>query len=271
MHKNFIYLLILFTASAHAFAEAKIDISKYKIIEAQLKPGFRKSKKSFLKNTNETELYNWSGYAALTNLTNPAVNSVTHVTGSWIVPKLIPTKNDTHSATWVGIDGFASPTVQQIGTEQDWIKGKQTNFAWFEMYPDNIFHIINFGVNSGDLITASVQYAGHSTFILSITNHTQKLHTVIPPKFTKSSVAKRSSAEWIMEAILGKEVLPLANFNQINFYNCTATINKVSGPINNKTWQNQKVIMITKKFIPKAIPSDLTCGGKNFNVVWKHE
>lgn len=280
MINKFTYFFIFSLISINLFVLSDINISGYQLIEAKLKPIFRRSKKDFfikrhfsspsVKKTTGVST-NWAGYASLTNLTNPALNSVTQISGTWIVPKLSASSKDTFSSTWVGIDGFTSPTVEQIGTEQDWINGKQSNYAWFEMYPDFSFTIVNFTIQPGDLVTASVVYAGNSIFILSITNHTKKLHTVIPPKYTKSTVAQRSSAEWIMEAPFLKDVLPLAHFNKINFFNCTATINKIKGPINDKNWKNERIMMITENGALKAATSDLSCYGKNFSVVFKHE
>src|SRR5437870_4998940 len=59
---------------------------------------------------------NWSGYAAETNLTAPAANAVTAVSGSWVVPQVTGSSTG-YSSVWVGIDGYSSATVEQIGTE----------------------------------------------------------------------------------------------------------------------------------------------------------
>src|SRR4051812_35832181 len=67
---------------------------------------------------------NWSGYAAVTNLSSPAPNSVTAVSGSWVVPTVTGSRQgSSYSSAWVGIDGFSDSTVEQIGTEQDVING----------------------------------------------------------------------------------------------------------------------------------------------------
>ena len=79
----------------------------------------------------------WAGYAV-----TGAV--VTTVSGSWVQPAATcPGTKATESAFWVGIDGFAAtdPTVQQIGTDSDCIKGSKKKpggpsyYAWYEMYP----------------------------------------------------------------------------------------------------------------------------------------
>ncbi len=60
---------------------------------------------------------NWSGYAAETNFNHPKKNSVSAVSASWIVPTVIASGGDTFSSIWVGIDGYSTSTVEQIGTE----------------------------------------------------------------------------------------------------------------------------------------------------------
>ncbi|MDR3646152.1 MAG: G1 family endopeptidase [Candidatus Babeliales bacterium] len=277
MYKKFYYLFIL---TLMVTAQAEFDLKSYKFIESNIKP-VRKSRnknynKKLLKKHTTGFSTNWCGYGALTNLVNPVVNSVSQVSGYWIVPQLSPSKGQTFSSAWVGIDGFVSPTVEQTGTEHDWINGKQFNYAWFEMYPlaEDRMGLMNFPVDIGDLISGMVSYLGNSIFMISLTNHTKKVFTIIPTKYTTSSVAKRSSAEWIIEApccTFSGDILPLAHFNKINFYNCTATINNVTGSIDDKSWKNEKLIMITNNNIPKALASALTCGGRNFNATWKHE
>src|SRR5262249_49358771 len=61
---------------------------------------------------------NWSGYAAETNLSAPASNAVTQVSGSWNVPT-VTGRTNAYSSVWVGIDGYSSSSVEQLGTEQD--------------------------------------------------------------------------------------------------------------------------------------------------------
>ena len=71
-------------------------------------------------NPNAVISPNWSGYVAATNLTSPQPNSVTEVVGSWIVPAVTgPAGANTDSSVWVGIDGYGSGTVEQVGTQED--------------------------------------------------------------------------------------------------------------------------------------------------------
>lgn len=214
---------------------------------------------------------NWGGYAALTSLSSPQSGAVSDVKGTWIVPEVhASTSSKTYSAAWVGIDGYSSKTVEQLGTESDWLNGSASYYAWFEMYPKRAYLISGFAVHPGDVISAEVKYIGSSKFVLSMTNTTtgQTFSTT-----QKAGNASRSSAEWIVEPPYAGGVLPLADFGTMSFSDCTATINGVTGPIGDTHWQNDAITMQTSGGTVKATPSALddTGGVSSFDVTWSHE
>ena len=80
-------------------------------------------------------------------------------------------RGTTYSAEWVGIDGYNSNTVEQIGTELDITNGTPSYYAWYEMYPSDSYNITSdttktgaivpnssFTVKPGNTISASVVY-----------------------------------------------------------------------------------------------------------------
>jgi hypothetical protein len=232
---------------------------------------------------------NWSGYAIETSLTNPASNAVSDVTGGWTVPTGIKTASgDAYAAVWVGIDGYSSDTVEQIGTLQEATPKGVSYYAWFEMYPGGMYEIVNFPVVPGDTIAASVQYTGSKTivvregrgrettevvenFLLTIANLT---HTATFSTTQQIQSAQRSSAEWVAEApSSGNSVLPLADFGVVDFFDCDATVNGVTGPINDSAWQYDEMTMETSGKVIKALPSALTTvsGSSDFSVAWEHQ
>lgn len=215
---------------------------------------------------------NWSGYAALTNLNNPQVGSVSKVSGSWMVPTVSPSAQRTFCSIWVGIDGYKSGTVEQIGTEHDWNQGRQVNYAWFEMYPRAMYKIVDFAVDVNDHIGAEVTYVGNNNFQLTIANYTKNIYTIVPARYTRMKRAKRSSAEWIVEAPSSLNgVLPLANFGVAFLSNCLATINGINGAINNGNWQHDAITMVTRNQAVKAQPSALSGDGQSFQVQWMRQ
>lgn len=214
---------------------------------------------------------NWSGYVAASNFNNPVRGSVTGAYGSWIVPSIIPSGRNTYSAIWVGIDGYNSPTVEQIGTAHDYINGTRYHYAWFEMYPRASYTIQGFPVNTGDLISAIVEYAGNDTFILQIINNTQRIATTIPTRYTKMANTQRKNAEWIFEAPSSNRVLPLTNVQRVYLSGCMAKINGIKRTLNSPFFANNSIEMITNSGISKAIPSAISSGGSSFSITWLHK
>ncbi len=179
---------------------------------------------------------NWSGYAV-----SSSADSVSYVAGSWIEPA-VNSKQTGYSAIWVGIDGYTSSTVEQIGTEADVVNGQVMHYAWYEMYPSDSVTIPNFTVKAGDSISASTLYdSTHNNFTLTISDTTEsETYTT-----TQSATgAVRSSAEWIVEApSTSQEILPLTNFGSVTISNAYATINGTTGAIDN--WQANSITMAT--------------------------
>jgi hypothetical protein len=221
--------------------------------------------------SNQTTSTNWSGYTAANNLNHPTKNSVSAVSGSWIVPTIKSSGGNTYSSLWVGIDGYNSPTVEQIGTEHDFINGAQQNYAWFEMYPGGSFLINGFPLNPGDVISASVIYIGNYTFVMKLMNDTQNVSYTIPTQYTISKTALRESAEWIVEAPYLNSILPLSNFATAYMWGCMATINNVTGPIGNSLWQHIGIEMVTPGGAPKDLTSPLLPDKGSFFVKWQHQ
>jgi hypothetical protein len=207
---------------------------------------------------------NWAGYAV-----SAGAGAVTSVSGSWVVPAVSGT-GTAYSSAWVGIDGYNSSTVEQIGTDSDVSNGNPVYYAWYEMYPSPPVNL-NLAIRPGDTISASVSYSGGS-FLLQITDGSQSF------SITKSAPsAQRTSAEWIQEAPSSfSGVLPLANFGTINFSNARATISGTTGPIDGPSWSGQydSINMVTNTGALKATTSGLTDSGSgsaatsSFSVTW---
>ena len=208
---------------------------------------------------------NWAGYAALTNLQKPQNSAVTDVKGSWTVPSVSCTSTNSYSSFWIGIDGYSSNTVEQIGTDSDCSSGKAVYYAWYEMYPKYPVNL-KMAISPGDLITAEVKFLGSGNFQLTITDLTTGATFLTTQK---SPSAKRSSAEWIAEAPWSGGVLPLAKFGTVSFTSAQATLNGHPGSISDTAWQNDAITMTTSSGAPKATPSTLSSDGSSFSITWK--
>ena len=113
-----------------------------------------------------TSSTNWSGYAVTSS-----AGAVTAVSGEWTVPAVTSTGVTSYSSTWVGIDGYNSNSVEQLGTSSNInANGTATQyFAWYEMYPSA--PVTELTVNPGDTISASVTYNTTShQFTLTLTD-----------------------------------------------------------------------------------------------------
>jgi hypothetical protein len=213
---------------------------------------------------------NWAGWAISTS--NGAVSDVK---GSWIVPRIHGTcpASAQYSSFWIGIDGYSSSTVEQIGTDSDCQAGSPTYYAWFEFYPNPSRLISTVTVQPGNSISAEVNYA-NSTFTVTLKDvNTSK-------SFSKTSTVKgsRNSAEWIAEAPSSSSgVLPLADFGRVLFGDRTtkvhstgdATISGTTGTIGSFTGLVQITMINNAGTRTKASPTALTPDGSSFNVTWK--
>ncbi len=216
-----------------------------------------------------TQSTNWSGYAIYKSGV-----TFTDVKGSWVQPTATcNTTGHKYSSFWVGIDGYNSGSVEQLGTDTDCTSQNHPQYyAWYEMYPAGSVQINTVTVHPGDSFTAEVSRAG-STYTLKITDNTTGQSFSINK--TQSGLSN-SSAEWVAEApsscgVGGCHVLPLANFGTVNFSNASATNSSGhTGPINDTAWSRDQITMVTSGGVTKAKPSSLGTGGASFSVTWKH-
>ena len=151
----------------------------------------------------------WGGYAV-------TGNTYTSVSGSWTVPTLncSSTRNSSVSP-WIGIDGWSSDTVEQIGFDQDCENGVAGYYPWVEMYPADSDYFTE-TVKAGDTITASVSVSG-SSWTLTEKDTTRNWSKT----FHETGSDDLSSAEAIVED-LGSGIQPVANFGSITFTGLTA-------------------------------------------------
>lgn len=197
---------------------------------------------------------NWSGYAV-------DGSSATNVAGSWKQPTVrCAAGENSWSSPWVGIDGDASNTVEQIGTDSDCVNGTPSYYAWYEMYPKQLV-VVPITVHPGDSFTGHVSYASGS-FTLSLTDSTTRsTYSTVQ----SSRKAKRSSVEWIME---GPSNGLLSDFGSVSFSATSATINNTTGALGSFSGADP-ITMITSSGVARATPSGVS-NGSSFSVAWHH-
>ena len=201
---------------------------------------------------------NWSGYASINS-------TFTDVKGSWVQPAATCNGKSTYSSFWLGLDGYSSNTVEQLGTEADCSKGKPVYYAWWEIFPDPSRMISRFIVTPGVLYTAEVQsVAGDLTLTLSGGGNQPFSLT------TGLGGASLSSAEWIAEApsMCAKSCreLPLTNFGTVDFSGASTN----GSAIDDSAWSFDPLTMVTGNGTAQATPSGLDPTGSAFSITWHH-
>ena len=236
-----------------------------------------------LRHATAVQSSNWAGYAD----TNDTFNSVS---SSWTEPTVNCANSNSGlngllglsslsgllggpgaaSAFWVGLDGYNSTSVEQLGTDSDCDSGSPSYYAWYEMYPNPSVQLPSqYPVQPGDKMTAlvSANSAGTS-FTLMIKDATAGW--TFSTTQTGSGFA-RSSAEVIAEApsscsLLFCSEVPLADFGQIN-YSGSSVIN-AAGTKGSLSSFNANEITMSSNGTTLATPSSLSPDGSSFSVAW---
>jgi hypothetical protein len=225
---------------------------------------------------------NWAGYAD----TDDTFNSVS---SSWTEPTVNCSNSDASltsllgfssllggpgaaSAFWVGLDGYTSSSVEQLGTDSDCDSGTPTYDAWYEMYPNpSVTLPSQYPVQPGDQMSASVAANSAGTsFTLEIGDATAGW--TFSTTQTGSGFA-RSSAEVVAEAPSSCSVLfcsevPLADFGQINFSG--SGVSDSAGTNGALSTFDANEITMTDNGTTLATPSSLSSDGSSFSVKWNN-
>jgi hypothetical protein len=212
-----------------------------------------------IKGLTQVRSSNWSGYA-------DTGSGFSKVAASWREPAGTCSGGATSlAAFWVGIDGYASSSVEQDGTLIECYYGTPYQFSWWEMYPTNSIQVVGQSVAPGDSITSSVVRSGTS-YTLKVTDSTHTANSFTTTQ-TCSSCAN-TSAEWIAEAPSGSSgVYPLTRFGTWSESGSTVTEGSASGVISSFT--DDEITMVDASGLVKAQPSALNGSGNAFSVTWK--
>ena len=198
-----------------------------------------------------TSSTNWGGYAA-------HGSTYTSVSASWVQPSVNCSAGDGYSSFWVGLDGYASNSVEQTGTEADCSGGVASYSSWYEMYPAYPVNYSN-TVRPGDHFTATVSYLGSNRYQLVLKDSTRGW-TKTTTK-TQSGLS-RASAEIIAEAPYSNGVLPLSDFGKVNFTGSTVN----GSALGNTTYDS--IDIVDSSGTTQASASSLS-GGTSFAITWK--
>jgi hypothetical protein len=218
---------------------------------------------------NNVTSENWSGYAV------EATSQFTEAQATWVQPAASCTGlGKTYGAFWVGLDGYTSSSVEQLGTDSDCKNiNSPTYYAWYEMYPGASVTIstTQFPVKPGDTLSASVTRSG--------TSYTLSMHSSEGWTFstTQAGSDANTSAEWVAEApdtcfLVFCSNAKLTNFGSISFTGAEAADGGALEPVSSFTDNSgpHDITMTSSAGATRALPSALTSGGEGFSVSWRH-
>ena len=235
-----------------------------------------------LRRATAVQSSNWAGYA-------DSNDTFSSVTSSWTEPTVNCANSNSllngilslsdllggpgaASAFWVGLDGYNSSSVEQLGTDSDCDSGTPSYYAWYEMYPNpSVTLPSQYPVQPGNRMTALVaSNSAGTSFTLEIKDVTAGW--TFSTTQTGSGFA-RSSAEVIAEApsscsILFCSEVPLADFGQVN-YSGSAAINSAGTKGSLASFDANEITMADNGST-LATPSSLSSDGSAFGVTWNN-
>jgi hypothetical protein len=222
----------------------------------------------------------WSGYQ-----TRPSFGQlITSVRGDWTVPAVSCTAQQTSAGEWVGIDGWGSTSVEQLGTETDCVGGMPLYYTWAELFGD---HALNNGhevalsttlypIVPGDQMSASIVTAATgpgSPWVMELSDLSRGwvFAAAVP---SPPGGFDQLSAEWIVESPMTATgplsiftAAHLANFGTVTFTGIAAT---ESGPtVQIPTTQLVPGVMMNQSGTTFAIPGALDPTGTSFVDYWQ--
>jgi Peptidase A4 family/Putative Ig domain len=132
---------------------------------------------------------NWSGY-------DVTGGPFTAVAGTFNVPTVPVTSNDTDTSEWVGIDGVSNSNLIQAGISETVSGGSESVYGWWEILPAAATVIPNLVINPNDEVTVAIVRQADGNWLIQIEDLTnqQSWHQ------TFAYSGPLSSAEWIVEA-----------------------------------------------------------------------
>jgi hypothetical protein len=209
--------------------------------------------------------YNWSGYAALST----TKQYFTKVSGSWTVPAVTCTAEDRLTVNWVGLDGAADSTVEQLGTLSWCYEGAAHYYSWYEMYPTATV-TVGTTVKAGDKVSASVTRTGTS-YALTLTDSTTAGNNISATATCSLASCLDESAEWITERPAFEiGIVPLAKFSTAKFTAGTATGGGKSGTIKSfGSLDDISMVDATTAYVLDTT-GPLNAKGNSFTNTWKN-
>ncbi|MEA2718096.1 MAG: hypothetical protein QOI99_2413 [Actinomycetota bacterium] len=197
---------------------------------------------------NEQTDPQWSGYVSVGR-------TYTDVSARFTVPSVSCPEPNTNASFWVGLDGFDSPTVEQIGVEALCRDGVARYSAWWQAFPATSQPLDIVVVPGHEIVVrVSVGAAGVRFELRDITVSVafEKTLPVTDATFTSAEVIAEQS---------GASQGPLSDFDEVVFHEAT---------VNGETFGRADplaLVMTNASGSPRVAVSPLSAGDA-FAVRW---
>src|SRR5262249_30543382 len=190
------------------------------------------------------------------------------VSGNWTTPSVTCNAEDQIITNWIGLDGFNSNSVEQLGTISWCFQGKPVYFTWFEMFPGNVTEVGK-SLAPGDKIAASVTRSGTS-YTLKLTDSTHPANSFTRTATCALTKCLDTSAEWISERpSFSIGIVPQAHYNAFKITNGSQTSSGHTGTIGAGPGVNALTMVDATGTYNLNTVSTLT-GGNSFSTTWKN-
>ena len=217
-----------------------------------------------VKNVTASSSFNWSGYAD----TATKHQTFTKVSGAWTTPSVTCNAEDQITSDWVGLDGFNSNTVEQLGTISWCFQGAPTYFTWYEMFPKGTVEV-GMALKPGDKISASVTRT-NTSYALKLTDSTTAGNNISVTKTCALATCVDTSAEWISERpSFSIGIVPQAHYNAFKLTSGSVTASGKTTTIGAGPGVNSITMIDATQTYNLNTVSALTAGAA-FSTTWKN-
>ena len=213
--------------------------------------------------------FNWSGYADGSKTTK--AGTFTQVSGSWTTPSVKCGAEDELTSEWVGLDGWISSSLEQLGTMSWCYRGAAVYFTWWEMFPTGTGLIrVGTALKPGDKVTASVTRSG-TDYTLKLTDATTPGNGFTTKQTCPATTCTGTSAEWIAERpSFGIGIAPLAHYNAFRITNGKQTSGGKAGTIGSFATVNEVTMIDATQAYNLNSVSGLTSKNSSFSTTWQN-
>ncbi|WP_347707518.1 G1 family glutamic endopeptidase [Clostridium sp. cel8] len=160
----------------------------------------------------------------------------TSVSGSWTVPSISSSNPNASAAQWIGLGGYSSSDLLQMGTIEKLQNGQTVAEVFWEQLPDSAESIMTIPVNSTISVTISKESSlvWNLTFTVTTPNGTTETKTITKELTSSYENGIGTSAEWINEDPSNQysKLFPLGNTGTVKFQSAKVNGNSIDDSSN---------------------------------------